>query len=63
MKDEMRINVRVKAKLAEELKEVSEKLEVPTSIIVRDAVREKLAEMRRTHPLLVEGTKEVALVG
>lgn len=48
------LNFRVKPEFVAELNSVAKTLEVPASQIVREAVREKLAELKRTHPLLSE---------
>lgn len=45
--DKKLVNFRISETLAEELKEVSEAYELPQSQVVRDAVREKVAEMKR----------------
>lgn len=48
MKDEKKlVNVRMSETLAEDLKEVSEKLEMGQSQFIRDAVREKIAVEKR----------------
>lgn len=60
MKNEA-IKVRLEEKDKEELVEVSTTLDIPSSQIVREAVREKIAELKRTHPLLVDSQTEPAL--
>jgi hypothetical protein len=52
MTKEQRINVRVNESDAKELREISKQLDLPSSCIVRQAVREKIAELKRTHPHL-----------
>lgn len=42
------VNVRMSETLAEDLKEVSERLEMGQSQFIRDAVREKIATVKRS---------------
>lgn len=56
---EERINVRADKDLKEEIKEVSEKTGLSESIIVREGVKEKLLNLKRTHPAYA-GDVEVA---
>lgn len=45
--DKKLINFRIPENLADDLKEVSDGLDVPQSQIVRDAVKEKVAELKQ----------------
>lgn len=45
--DKKMINFRIPENLADDLKEVSDALDVPQSQLVRDAVRDKVAEVKR----------------
>lgn len=48
MKDEKKlVNVRMSETLAEDLKEISEQLEIGQSQFIRDAVRERIALLRQ----------------
>jgi hypothetical protein len=49
---EHRINVRATATDVKELRKVAKKIGLPSSYIVREAVREKIETLRRTHPRL-----------
>lgn len=46
------LGVRISEDIRQELDLAAEALDVPTSQIVREAVREKLAVLKQTHPLL-----------
>jgi predicted DNA-binding protein len=46
-----RINVRVTEKEKEVLSSISERLDIPEAIIVREAVKEKIAELSKKHGL------------
>ena len=46
------IFVRISEQEKLELAEISEIIDVPLSQITREAIREKIAELKKTHPLL-----------
>ncbi|HEX8267456.1 MAG TPA: hypothetical protein VF596_18800 [Pyrinomonadaceae bacterium] len=59
MTKETRINTRVSPQVADDLREVAEALEIPASQIIRQAVKEKIAEIKQTNPIFrVEKTGE-----
>jgi antitoxin component of RelBE/YafQ-DinJ toxin-antitoxin module len=51
MKDEM-LKIRVPANDKQEICQVAEALDVPVSQIVRDGIRNRIAELKRTDPRL-----------
>lgn len=46
------INIELKKELADELKGISNTIEVPYAQIVREAISEKLINLKQTHPRL-----------
>lgn len=55
---EFRINVRVDEAVKDELAEVSQRTRLSESTIVREAVLEKLASIKQTHPTYTATTPE-----
>lgn len=60
MKNEQ-IIVRISENEKAELNQISEQIDVPFSQITREAIREKIAELKRTHPRLQPQATEAAL--
>jgi hypothetical protein len=60
MKTEI-VKVRIEEKEKEELIKIAATLDVPFSQIAREGIRERISELRRTHPLLIETQPEPAL--
>jgi len=50
-KDE-RIMIRIYSNEKTEFEEIANRLDVPISQLAREGLREKIAELKRTHPLL-----------
>lgn len=48
------VKVRLEETDKEQLAEISNILDVPISQIIREGLRERIAELKRTHPLLQE---------
>jgi Arc/MetJ-type ribon-helix-helix transcriptional regulator len=59
--DKKLINFRIPEPLADDLKEVSDGLDMSQSQIVRDAVREKVAELKQRLATSVPNTEEVTV--
>ena len=59
---EFRINVRVDEAVKDELAEVSNRTRLSESTIVREAVLEKLASIKQTHPTYAGSVPEAATV-
>lgn len=60
MKNEA-IKIRLEEEVKAELATISSTLDRPISQIVREAVRDKIAELKKTHPLLAEPKEEIAV--
>lgn len=60
MKNEV-LRVRLEQEDKENLTEFSTTLDIPVSQIVREAIREKIAVLRRTHPQLQPANSQIAL--
>jgi predicted trehalose synthase len=60
MKDQM-INFRTTEQEAAEFARVAKTLDIPLSQIAREATREKISELKRTHPALQETVQTTAL--
>ncbi len=58
---ECRINVRADETLKEELQEVIEKTGLTESVIVREAVKEKLRSLKNTHPAYTTSIEPAAV--
>lgn len=56
IKDE-RILIRINQAEKNEFEEIANRLDIPVAQIAREAMREKIAELKRTHPLLQEATQ------
>lgn len=54
------IAARIKETEREELRQVAETLDIPESQIIREAVREKVTELQKTHPKLQEIKESLA---
>lgn len=52
MSKEKRVNVRVDESDLQKLNEISRRIDLPASYIVRHAIREKIEHLEQTHPLL-----------
>jgi predicted transcriptional regulator len=59
---EFRINVRVDEAVKDELAEVSQRTRLSESTIVREAVLEKLASIKQTHPTYAGAANDLATV-
>jgi hypothetical protein len=55
------INFRLNETEAKEIREISKLIDIPYSQLAREALREKISELKQTHPLLKEQPQEVAL--
>ncbi len=55
------IFVRMSEEEKSELTQISEQIDVPFSQITREAIREKISALKRTHPLLQTKNAEAAL--
>lgn len=54
------VNVRLREGERQELDDIAEVLDVPTSQIVREAVREQVAKLKKRHPKLKNREEVVA---
>lgn len=56
-----RILIRINQSEKVEFEEIANRLDIPISQIAREAIREKMAELKRTHPRLQTETTQLEL--
>ncbi len=57
------INLSAKPEFIEEIKKVADILEIPAAQFIREATKEKIAELKKTNPLILEKlSEEIAVI-